>query len=144
VTKRKRDSTVLPRTPIIFHQPSFSTNRCTCRRGTTLMQLTAPSTRLIMFCSGDMTSKLFRIPESSEGLTLNQITGSWFASCGGSSESQPNIHSILAYSLLPFTVKQARKHSSYPCRACWPHTTTSLLGMWSTAGAPSTLRHRLS
>jgi len=56
--------------------------------------------------------------------------------------------SILAYSLLPFTVKQARKHSSYPCRACWLHTTTSLLGMWSTAGepskAPSTLRHRLS
>ncbi len=63
-------------------------------------------------------------------------------------KSQPNIDSILAYSLLPFTVKQARKHSSYPCRACWLHTTTSLLGMWSTAGepskAPSTLRHRLS
>ena len=27
-------------------------------------------------------------------------------------KSQPNIDSILAYSLLPFTVKQARKHSN--------------------------------
>ena len=45
------------------------------------MQVTAPSTRSIMFCSGDLTSKLLRIPESSEALTLSQITGSWFASC---------------------------------------------------------------
>ncbi len=39
-------------------------------------------------------------------------------------------------------------HSSCPCRACWPHITTSLLGMWSTAEgpskAPSALRRRLS
>ncbi len=53
--------------------------------------------------------------------------------------SQSNTHSILAYSLLPFTVKQARKHSSYPCRACWPHTTTSYWGCGAQLGSPQRL-----
>ncbi len=58
------------------------------------------------------------------GLTLSWITGLWFASCSCISGSQLNIHSILACSQLPFTVKRARKHSSCPCRACRPLMTT--------------------
>jgi len=52
---------------------------------------------------------------------LSQITDSWFANCNQTSGSQPNTYFILAYRQFPCTVKQARRQSSYPCRACWPH-----------------------